>query len=120
MTGFFAWFGIALSHYRFRRGLVYQGYDVGALAYRSPLYPFGPVFAGVLCLVIVAGQNYQAFADIPNRWPEIIATYIGVPVFLALWLGYRIVRKTRLIDYEDMPFELPKTAKVAARQTAQV
>jgi len=108
MTGFFAWLGIAVSHYRFRKGLLYQGYKVSDLAYRSPLYPFGPIFAGVLCLVIVGGQNYQAFTDIPGRWQEIVATYIGVPVFLALWLGYRIVRGTRLIDYEDMPFELVK------------
>ncbi|WP_455280764.1 amino acid permease [Cupriavidus necator] len=108
MTGFFAWLGIAVSHYRFRRGLVHQGYDVSMLAYRSPLYPFGPIFAGVLCVVIVAGQNYQAFADIPNRWTEIVATYIGVPVFLALWWGYRVVKKSRMIDYEDMPFVLPK------------
>jgi AAT family amino acid transporter/lysine-specific permease len=108
MTGFFAWLGIAVAHYRFRRGLVYQGYDVNVLQYKSPLYPFGPIFAGVLCLVIVGGQNYQAFGDIANRWPEIVATYIGVPAFLALWLGYRLVKKTRLIDYEDMPFELPK------------
>jgi len=64
-------------------------------------------------------QNYQAFTDIPNRWPEIVATYIGVPVFLGLWLGYRIVRKTRLIDYEDMPFELPKRAITAGKVAAQ-
>jgi amino acid permease len=108
MTGFFAWLGIAISHYRFRRGLVHQGYDVGMLAYRSPLYPFGPIFTVMLCVVIVAGQNYQAFADIPNRWPEIVATYIGVPAFLALWWGYRAVKKSRLIDYDDMPFDLPK------------
>ena len=108
MTGFFAWFGIAISHYRFRRGLIAQGYKVTDLPYRSPLYPFGPIFAGVLCLVIVAGQNYQAFSDIPGRWQEILATYIGVPVFLALWLGYRLAKGTRLIDYEDMPFDLVK------------
>lgn len=118
MTGFFAWFGIAISHYRFRRGLIAQGYSVEDLAYRSPLYPFGPVFAGVLCIVIVAGQNYQAFGDIANRWPEIIATYVGVPVFLALWIGYRLVRKTRLIAYEDMPFALRK--KTADREMAEV
>jgi len=114
MTGFFAWFGIAVAHYRFRRGLVYQGYALSQLRYRSPLFPFGPIFAGVLCLVIVAGQNYQAFGDIANRWQEIVATYIGVPAFLALWLGYRLVKGTRLIDYEDMPFELPKPVKAAA------
>jgi AAT family amino acid transporter/lysine-specific permease len=36
-----------------------------------------------------------------------VATYIGVPAFLALWWGYRAVKKSRLINYEDMPFEFP-------------
>ena len=113
MTGFFAWLGIAVSHYRFRRGLVRQGYDLGRLAYRSPLFPFGPLFAGALCLVIVLGQNYQAFSDVRAHWGEILATYIGVPVFLALWLGYRAVRKTRLVAYGDMRFHLPPPATAA-------
>jgi AAT family amino acid transporter/lysine-specific permease len=108
MTGFFAWLGIAISHYRFRKGLLRRATRSAISPYRSPLYPFGPIFAGVLCLVIVGGQNYQAFSDIPGRWQEIVSTYIGVPVFLALWLGYRLAKGTRLIDYEDMPFDLVK------------
>jgi amino acid permease len=28
MTGFIAWLGIAISHYRFRRGYVMQGHDL--------------------------------------------------------------------------------------------
>jgi len=124
MTGFFAWLGIAVSHYRFRRGLLRQGYELGQLAYRSPLFPFGPLFAGALCLVIVLGQNYQAFADVRAHWGEIVATYIGVPIFLALWLGYRMLRKTRLVPYEDMVFHLPpprgaKPARLAEGPGAQ-
>ncbi|MGO4330017.1 amino acid permease [Cupriavidus sp. 2TAF22] len=107
MTGFIAWLGIAVSHYRFRRGLVRQGYSAADLAYRSPLYPFGPIFATVLCVIIVLGQNYQAFGDVRGRWVEILGTYIGVPVFLLLWLGYRLARKTRVVRYEDMPFDIP-------------
>ncbi|MHA7680450.1 amino acid permease [Cupriavidus sp. PET2-C1] len=111
MTGFIAWLGIAISHYRFRRGLVHQGYKPSDLAYRSPLYPFGPIFAIVLCVVIVLGQNYQAFSDVRGRWLEIVGTYIGVPLFLLLWLGYRLVKKTRLIDYEDMPFNCARATE---------
>ncbi|SPA40455.1 lysine-specific permease, APC family [Cupriavidus taiwanensis] len=118
MTGFIAWLGIAVSHYRFRRGMARQGHDLGKLAYRSPLYPFGPVFSAVLCLVIIGGQNYQAFADIPNRWPEIVATYIGVPVFLVLWLGYRLVTGSRLIAYEDMPFAFAERKVEDEREAA--
>jgi len=107
MAGFFGWFGIAVSHYRFRKGLLTQGCQVTDLAYRSPFYPYGPIFAAVLCAVVVLGQNYQAIID--GNWRSAVATYIDVPVFLVLWLGYRWVRKTRLVRYENMPIKLPKT-----------
>ncbi len=61
MTGFIAWLGIAISHYRFRRGYVLQGNDINNLPYRSGFFPLGPIFAFVLCLIITLGQNYEAF-----------------------------------------------------------
>lgn len=41
MTGFIAWLGIAISHYRFRRGYVLQGNDINNLPYRSGFFPLG-------------------------------------------------------------------------------
>lgn len=75
MTGFIAWLGIAISHYRFRRGYIAQGYDVNQLPYKSSLFPFGPVFAFVLCLIITLGQNYGAFLQDRIDWYGVIATY---------------------------------------------
>ncbi len=43
MTGFIAWLGIAISHYRFRRGYVLQGNDLNNLPYRSGFFPLGPI-----------------------------------------------------------------------------
>mgnify|MGYP000495233413 CR=1 FL=1 len=104
MTGFIAWLGIAISHYRFRRGYVQQGYALSALPYRSGFFPFGPIFAFVLCLIITLGQNYQAFLKHNIDWSGVVATYIGVPLFLVLWFGYKLVCKTRLIPYSAMEF----------------
>lgn len=61
MTGFIAWLGIAISHYRFRKGYMLQGYDLNKLPYRSGFSNWPYFFAFVLCLVITLGQNYQAF-----------------------------------------------------------
>lgn len=104
MTGFIAWLGIAISHYRFRKGWMRRGLDLSRLPYRSPFFPYGPIFAFVLCLVIALGQNYQAFLSGNIDWWSVAATYIGIPIFLAIWLGYRWTRKTRFIRYEDMRF----------------
>lgn len=38
MTGFIAWLGIAISHYRFRKGYMLQGYDLNKLPYRSGFF----------------------------------------------------------------------------------
>lgn len=102
MTGFIAWLGIAISHYRFRKGYVAQGLDLAALPYRTTSFPFGPIFAFVLCLTITLGQNYQAFLQERIDWTGVVATYIGLPLFLLIWFGYRLVKGTRIVPYGEM------------------
>ncbi|KAA8995270.1 amino acid permease [Affinibrenneria salicis] len=104
MTGFIAWLGISISHYRFRRGYVRQGHDLKELPYRSGFFPLGPIFAFILCLIITLGQNYQAFLADKIDWYGVAATYIGIPLFLLIWLGYKLSRGTRFIRYQDMTF----------------
>ncbi len=104
MTGFIAWLGIAISHYRFRRGYVSQGRDLKDLPYLSGFFPFGPIFAFVLCLTITLGQNYQAFLKDTIDWYGVAATYIGLPLFLIIWFGYKFTRKTKVVKYSEMEF----------------
>ena len=33
-----------------------------------------------------------------------MATYVGIPLFLLIWLGYRLVRGSRFVSYRDMRF----------------
>lgn len=102
MTGFIAWLGIAISHYRFRKGYQAQGLSLAALPYRAAAFPFGPIFAFVLCLIITLGQNYQAFMQDRIDWAGVVATYIGLPLFLLIWLGYRLVKGSRIVPYAEM------------------
>lgn len=104
MSGFIAWLGIAISHYRFRRGYVMNGYDVNKLPYKSSFFPFGPMFAFALCMIIMLGQNYQAFLAGTIDWAGVVATYIGIPLFLAIWLGYKLITGCRFVRYSDMKF----------------
>lgn len=104
MTGFIAWLGIAISHYRFRRGYVMQGNDIKQLPYRSGFFPLGPIFAFVLCMIIMLGQNYQAFVADKIDWASVTATYIGIPLFLVIWFSYKWMKGSRFVRYEDMDF----------------
>ena len=87
------------------------------------LFRFGPLLAFVLCLAVTLGQNYQAFLQDRIDWIGVISTYLAIPLFLALWIGHRLVRKSHWIRYEDMRFyglDLDRTAGVEASvSTAQ-
>ena len=58
LSGFIAWFGIALSHYKLRQAFVVAGGELLALPYRSRFHPCGPIIALVMCSVIIAGPDY--------------------------------------------------------------
>lgn len=103
MGGFLCWLGIGLSHWRFRRGLEKQGYDLSLLSYRSPFFPLGSVYAFVLCIVVALGQNVEAI--VTGNWMGILATYIGIFIFAGVWFGYRLThRDDHFVRYEEMDF----------------
>ncbi|MGM0923815.1 MAG: amino acid permease [Bacillota bacterium] len=105
LTGFIAWIGIAVSHYRFRRAYVTQGGDLSELKYKAKWFPLGPILSFILCLVVIAGQNYEAYLSGSIDWYGVAVSYIGLPLFLAIWLGYKVFHKTKLISLKDCHFE---------------
>lgn len=100
MCGFIAWLGIAVSHYRFRRAYVAQGGKLSDLPYRAKWFPFGPLFAFAVCMIVVIGQSFGAFSGGKIDWGGIIAAYIGIPIFLAVWLIAKWKMKAKLIPLE--------------------
>lgn len=107
MSGFIAWLGIAVSHYRFRRAYTIQGRDLSDLPYRAKWFPFGPIFAFVLCMIVILGQNYSAFTGDAIDWNGVLVSYIGLPLFLLLWFGYKAVKKTTFIPLRECRFDTP-------------
>ena len=102
LTGFIAWLGIALSHYRFRRAYVAQGRDLKQLVYRAKWFPLGPILALVLCVLVILGQDTDLVLHGKVDWNAITITYMGVPIFLAFYLYHKVRYKTRLIPLKDV------------------
>jgi AAT family amino acid transporter/lysine-specific permease len=105
LTGFIAWIGIAVSHYRFRRAYVAQGGDLNELKYKAKWFPLGPILSFILCMIVIAGQNYEAYLSGSIDWYGVAVSYIGLPLFLAIWLGYKVFHKTKIISLKDCHFE---------------
>lgn len=101
LAGFIAWLGIAVSHYKFRKAFIAQGHSLSELKYKAKFYPFGPIFAALLCLFIILGQNYAAFTADTIDWFGIAVSYIGIPFFLVFYIGYKIAKKTKMVKPEE-------------------
>ncbi|NGZ77863.1 amino acid permease [Saccharibacillus alkalitolerans] len=101
MCGFITWVGIAISHYRFRRAFIKQGHSLDELPYRARWFPFGPLFAFALCLVVIVGQSLSTIENGTVDWLGLIATYLSVPLFLILWFGYKRAKGTKVVPLEQ-------------------
>jgi len=100
LAGFITWVGIAVAHYRFRRAYLKQGNSLKDLPYVAPFFPAGPIIAFLMCLVVIGGQNYEAFLS--GDWFGVLSSYIGLPVIIAVWLVHRVVTRDRIIPLEQI------------------
>ncbi|HBM17049.1 MAG TPA: lysine transporter [Lentisphaeria bacterium] len=88
LAGFLAWFGIALSHYKFRKNYLDKLGGENILKYKAKFYPFAQIFSMiVIAFVIIAqfitfGENYKLV--------DFIAVYSAIIIFLAVYLGHKI------------------------------
>jgi lysine-specific permease len=102
VAGFIAWLGIAAAHWRFRRAYVLQGYKVEDLPFKARLFPIGPIFAFFVCLFVLVGQGYNAWTATPVVAADIIACYIGIPLVLIFYAGYKFGKRTKVIPLAEI------------------
>jgi lysine-specific permease len=102
LAGFIAWVGIAVCHYRFRKAFVHQNKNLNSLKYKAILYPFGPILAIIMCIIIILGQGYSCIKPNGIDIQGLISSYIGIPLFLALYIGYKVKHNTKVIPLDDV------------------
>ena len=100
LAGFLTWMGMAAAHLRFRHALKLQGYTADDLRYQASFYPFGPVLALILCLVVIIGQDPMAILH--GDVQEVLLTYLSVPLLVGLWLYYKLRYHTHLVDLKTV------------------
>ena len=105
LTAFFAWLGIAVCHYRFRKAYVAQGKKLEDLKYKALWYPLGPIFAMILCTIVIFGANIWVFQAETFSWFDFITNYALIPIFVAIYIGYKIKHKTKMVPLMECDFE---------------
>lgn len=93
LAGFIAWFGIALSHYRFRKAYLASGKKLSDLKFRAKFYPFGPIFAMLVLLAVMIGQVQGLIVTHSMTWNGVLITYLSVILFALFFSGHYFYTK---------------------------
>ena len=79
-----------------------QGRDLSELPYKAWLFPVGPILAFILCVIIIAGQNYSAFTGETIDWYGVSVAYIGLPNLLCSLPRLQYINKTKVVPLKEV------------------
>ncbi|KAJ7016167.1 general amino acid permease variant 1, partial [Mycena alexandri] len=101
ISGLFGWASMNLTYLRFYYGMKQQEINPVGI-YRSRFQPFAAMWA-LFWLVF-----YILISGIPVFWAfngsDFVAAYINIPFFCMLYIGWKVVKKTKIAPLADLDF----------------
>jgi amino acid transporter len=100
--GLLTWISILVTHICFVRARKAQNVPVESLAYVAPLGVAGSYAALAFCILIALTKNYDVFTH-NKKWGDFdyknfITAYLGIPLYLIMITGYKLVTKCKGVD----------------------
>lgn len=102
LTGFIVWACVCVAHLRFRAAWRKQGHSESELSYRAKLFPVGTWFALIVFVGVIVGQGVSLAVSGAFTWYGVLVAYIGLPISVALWLGFKLARGSRVIPLAEI------------------
>ena len=96
------WASINLTYLRFHAGLKHNNISRDTLPYKSPLQPFLAYFSICFNLIVAFFNGFDCFFPGKFSAKTFIPPYIDIPIFAALFLGYKLVKKTKFVSVQEM------------------
>ncbi|KAF8452725.1 dicarboxylic amino acid permease [Boletus edulis BED1] len=121
--GAITWMCISYTHIAFMRALKAQGIDRNTLPYKAPLQPFGSWFALFFTGLVLTFNGFSTFLPfasssfITKKEQEKVSmvisafimltdgpgrSYIAIPIFMLLWMGYKVYFRTTTIPAAEV------------------
>lgn len=86
LSGFIAWFGIALSHFQFRRAIQRRDGHLRALPYLAKWSPYVQIFSMAILLMVIVAQVLPIMHGSAYHWQDLVITYASVIVFILIYV----------------------------------
>jgi AAT family amino acid transporter len=98
-----SWLAINITSLRFRGALARQG-KTHLLPFKNWAYPYGPYIAIVLNTMIILVQGWSSFSP-KFTAVDFVSYYIQLPVLAIMLVGWKLLKRTKIVSYEDMDLE---------------
>jgi len=104
--GLLTWISILVTHIHFIKARRAQNIPNTALAYTAPLGIWGSYGALAFCILIALTKNFNVFVHSPKTYgnfdyKNFITGYLGIPLYLIMIFGYKLIMKSKGIKPED-------------------
>lgn len=99
--GGLTWWALLITHLRLMAGFKAQGIDRNSLPYKSPFQPYFGYWSLLVITLVLIFKGFAAFVG-QFDYRCFITNYIGAPIFLALFVGWKFAHKTRFVSASHM------------------
>jgi lysine-specific permease len=93
LSGFIAWFGIAYSHFEFRRKYLPAHGGLSSLTYKAKFYPIAQIVSMIFLVLIVAAQFITLDSE-QRTFFQVLAVYSSVILFGLFYLGHKVFSRS--------------------------
>ena len=98
------WTSISITYIRFHQGMKHQGIPRSSLPYQPPFQPYLAYFSAIFSATVALFNGFDAFFPGKFSAKTFVPPYIDIPIFASLFLGYKIIMKTKFVKVQDMDF----------------
>lgn len=102
IAGLLAWATINLTFVFFYFGMRAQGFNRDNLAFRSRLQPYLAYWGIFWNIMIILISGFKVFWSFDGQ--TFVSSYINIPLFAVLYVGWKMWKKTKLWKPSEMDF----------------
>ncbi|KAL8786879.1 MAG: hypothetical protein Q9213_002510 [Squamulea squamosa] len=112
VANLFTWMSVSIAYIRFHAALKAQGIDRSTLVFKSPFQPYTAYFSLCFFAVLTLFNGFYAFG--PFDVNHFVTTYVGIPIYFALYAFWKIFKRTRFVRAHEADVFTGKAALDAA------
>lgn len=95
ISGYIAWIVVMITYVRWHQAMTAQAM-LDRRPFITPFQPYATYFFGVVLVVLTLTNGFQVFWPGVFNASDFLAAYITIPIFLVLYIGHKIIRRTPL------------------------